>query len=122
MIGYVTLGSLDPEKAATFYDPLLAELGARRLWQFERGIAWGTAPDQPSLGLLKPFDGQEPSVGNGSMVALKVADRAAVERVHAKALALGAPNEGDVGPRGEGFYGGYFRDLEGHKLCVYCVG
>ncbi len=122
MIGYVTLGTQDPEMAAAFYDPLMAVLGGQRLWQFERGIAWGTSPDRPSLGLLKPFDGQEPTIGNGTMVALKVDSPAQVHQVHAKALELGGQNEGDVGPRGEGFYGGYFRDPEGHKLCVFCVG
>ncbi len=42
------------------------------------------------------------------------------EQAHLLALTLGGQNEGDVGPRGEGFYGCYFRDLDGNKLCVYC--
>jgi hypothetical protein len=25
-------------------------------------------------------------------------------------------------PRGDGFYAGYFRDLDGNKLNVFCVG
>jgi len=44
-----------------------------------------------------------------------------VDRVHAKALALGGKDEGPAGPRGEGFYGGYFRDLDGNKLNVFCI-
>ncbi len=84
-------------------------------------MAWGVAHDQPSLGLLTPFNGEAPTVGNGTMVALRVATPELVRKVHAKALELGGQNEGDVGPRGEGFYGGYFRDLEGHKLNVYCT-
>jgi len=31
----------------------------------------------------------------------------------------GASNEGAPGPRGEGFYAGYFRDLEGDKLNAF---
>lgn len=121
MIGYVTLGTANLETASAFYDALMAELGGKRLWQFERGVAWGVAHDQPSLGLLTPFNGEAPTVGNGTMVALRVATPELVRKVHAKALELGGQNEGDVGPRGEGFYGGYFRDLEGHKLNVYCT-
>lgn len=120
MIGYATLGTNDLDRSAAFYDPVLALLGAQRLWAFERGIGWGTEPDQPSLGILKPFDGQPASVGNGTMVALLAPSAEVVEQVHKLALVMGGQNEGDVGPRGEGFYGGYFRDPDGNKLCVYC--
>lgn len=122
MIGYVTLGTNDLPRAAAFYDALLAEIGAKRLMDFGRGYAWGVAMDKPSLGIMKPFDGQPATVGNGVMVALAVKDRDAVARVHAKALALGGTDEGPVGPRGEGFFAGYFRDLDGNKLNVFCLG
>lgn len=120
MIGYVTLGTQDIDRAATFYDPLMGLLGQTRLYAFERGIGWGSTPDKPSLGILKPFDGQPATVGNGTMVALQAANPDEVDQVHLLALTLGGQNEGDVGPRGEGFYGGYFRDLDGNKLCVFC--
>ena len=42
MIGYVTLGTNDLEKAASFYDQLLAEIGASRKMEKEKFIAWGT--------------------------------------------------------------------------------
>lgn len=122
MIGYLTLGSADPVQAAQFFDPLMAELGAKQLWQMPRGIAWGAAFDKPTLALMQPFDGQPPTVGNGTMVAFQVADAATVQRVHAKALALGGSSEGEPGERTKGFYGGYFRSPEGHKFCVYCYG
>lgn len=122
MIGYVTLGTSDLPRAAAFYDALLAELGARRLWEFDRGIAWGTAKDKPSLAVMKPFDGNAATVGNGVMVALVVDSRDKVDRIHARAMALGGKDEGAAGPRGEGFYAGYFRDLDGNKLDVFCMG
>ena len=122
MIGYITLGTNDLPRAAAFYDALLAEVGAKRLMDFGRGIAWGVAMDKASLGVMKPFDGQPATVGNGVMVALVVRSREQVDRVHAKALALGGKDEGPVGPRGEGFYAGYFRDLDGNKLNVFCMG
>jgi len=122
MFGYVTLGTNDLPRATAFYDALLAELGAKRLWESERGIAWGVAMDKPSLGVMKPYDGQPATRGNGTMVALVVDSRAKVDALYAKALALGATDEGPAGPRGEGFYAGYFRDLDGNKLNVFCFG
>lgn len=122
MIGYVTLGTNDLPRAAAFYDALLSEIGAKRLWEFDRGIAWGTAKDKPSLAIMKPYDGKAATVGNGVMVGLAVASREAVDRVYKKALDLGGKDEGPAGPRGEGFYAGYFRDLDGNKLDVFCIG
>ena len=122
MIGYVTLGTNDLQRAAAFYDAVLGEIGAKRLMDFGRGYAWGVAADKPALGIMVPFDGQAATVGNGVMAAIVVDAREKVERVHRKALALGAKDEGAVGPRGEGFYAGYFRDLDGNKLNVFCLG
>lgn len=122
MIGYVTLGTRDLPRAAAFYDALLAEIGARRTMDFGRGIAWGSSAQSPGLGIMLPYDGQPATVGNGVMVALAAPDRATVDRVYAKAMALGAQDEGPAGPRGEGFYAAYFRDLDGNKLNVFCIG
>lgn len=121
MIGYVTFGTNDLPRAAAFYDALLAELGAKRLMEFPNGIVWGTSMTQPSLGLLKPYDGQAATRGNGTMVALVVKTPAQVDAVYAKAMSLGAQDEGPAGPRGDSFYAGYFRDPDGNKLNVFCV-
>ena len=121
MIGYVTLGTNDLPRAVAFYDALLAELGARRLWESERGIAWGVAMDKPSLGVMKPHDGQTATHGNGTMVAFVVKRPEQVDAIYAKAMALGATDEGPAGPRGSGFYAAYFRDPDGNKLNVFCM-
>jgi predicted lactoylglutathione lyase len=71
---------------------------------------------------MKPYDGKPASVGNGVMAAIAVDRRELVDRVYKKAIALGAADEGAAGPRGEGFYAGYFRDLDGNKLNVFCMG
>jgi catechol 2,3-dioxygenase-like lactoylglutathione lyase family enzyme len=122
MIGYVTLGTNDLPRATAFYDALLAEIGAKRLYESDRGIAWGASMDRPSLGVMKPFDGKPATVGNGVMVAIVVDSKDKVDRVHRRALELGGRDEGAVGPRGEGFYAGYFRDPDGNKLNVYYAG
>jgi catechol 2,3-dioxygenase-like lactoylglutathione lyase family enzyme len=121
MIGYVTLGTNDLPRAAAFYDALLAEIGAKRLWTSGGGIAWAVAMDKPGLCVMKPFDGQPATRGNGTMVALVVQRPEQVDALHKKALELGATDEGPAGPRGEGFYAGYFRDLDGNKLNFFCM-
>ena len=122
MIGYVTLGTNDLPRAAAFYDALLGEQGASRLIETERYIFWGVSMQQPSVCLIKPFNGEPATVGNGHMVALVMNSRDKVDSLHAKALALGGSDEGAPGERGDGFYAGYFRDLDGHKLNAFCMG
>ena len=62
------------------------------------------------------------TVGNGVMVALAMKSAADVDRVYAKAIALGATDEGPAGSRGDSFYAGYFRDLDGNKLAAFFMG
>ncbi len=120
MIGYVTLGSNDIEKAAAYYDQLLAEFGAARMMENERVIAWGTSPMAPMLCIIRPFDDQPATVGNGVMVSFYMDNTDKVDSLHKKALELGSQDEGAPGPRGDGsFYGGYFRDMDGNKLCAF---
>ncbi|MEJ8567043.1 VOC family protein [Elongatibacter sediminis] len=122
MIGYVTLGTNDLPRAAAFYDALLGELGARRIMEEDQFIAWGTSMEQPGIAASKPHDGKPATVGNGTMVALAAQTPEQVQQVHARALSLGGADEGAPGPRGEeGFYAGYFRDLDGNKLNVFCI-
>ena len=122
MIGYVTLGTNDLPRAAKYYDTLLGALGAKRFMGDERFIAWAVAPDKPGIGVTKPYDGKAANVGNGMMVALVVPKPADVDRIYGLAMSLGSTDEGPPGPRGDGgFYAGYFRDLDGNKLNVFCI-
>ena len=125
MIGYVTLGTNDLPRAAAFYDALLAELGAKRLMDYGRGYSYGTSMDQPSLGIVIPFDTKPATVGNGVMVGIAAGSRDQVDRIYKKALELGGTDEGTPGLRdegGAGFYVAYFRDLDGNKLDVFFYG
>jgi predicted lactoylglutathione lyase len=122
MIGYVTLGTNDLPRASAFYDALLGEIGAKRMMETEQFIAWTTQPDSPALSVTKPFDKKPATVGNGVMVAIGVDSKAKVDALHRKALQLGAHDEGAPGARGEGFYAGYFRDLDGNKLNFFVIG
>lgn len=121
MIGYVTLGTHDLRRAASFYDALLATLDAKRIMEGDRFIAWGTSMSAPSLGVITPFDGKPASVGNGVMVALALPTPEKVDAFYARAIELGATDEGKPGPRGGAFYAGYFRDPDGNKLNAFCM-
>jgi len=89
MIGYVTMGTNDLARAATFYDAIAAELGVSRMMEFDNFIAWGKEGGGAGIGLTRPFDGNPATVGNGVMVALEARDAEQVQRLHAIALANG---------------------------------
>ncbi len=121
MIGYVTVGTNDLARAATFYDALLQEIGGTRAMEDARYIGWGGGAGSPMLLVMKPFDGKPATVGNGAMVALAAGSQAKVDALYAKAIALGAQDEGAPGNRGGTFYGAYCRDLDGNKLCFFVM-
>ena len=120
MIAYTTIGTNDLPRAAAFYDVLLGEIGAGRAMDFGRFIAYAAAQGGPMFAVCTPWDGQPAVVGNGAMVSLAAENPAAVDRLYAKALELGATDEGAPGVRGGMFYVGYFRDLDGNKLNLFC--
>jgi len=128
MIGYVTVGTNDLDRARAFYDALLGEIGARRVMQFdENGFTlYGTGGRAPGLAVTRPYNGEPAQPGNGTMPALVVDAREKVDKLHARAIELGGSDEGSPGlrtPEGErAFYGAYFRDLDGNKLCVFSIG
>ena len=121
MIGYVTLGTNDFDRAAGFYDELLKEVGAKRTMEMDNFIAWAVNPGEPMICVIKPYDGKEASIGNGVMVAFQVDSPDKVAALHKKALELGGADEGAPGPRGENFYVGYWRDLDGNKLNAFAT-
>ena len=116
MIGYVTLGTNKMDEAAAFYDALLGSLGASRMLESETFIAWTNSPGAPAISIIKPFDGNVATVGNGVMVAIAVDSNEKVDALHAQALELGGTDEGAPGARMDNFYAAYFRDLDGNKL------
>jgi catechol 2,3-dioxygenase-like lactoylglutathione lyase family enzyme len=122
MIGYTVLGVTDLDRARGFYDDLLGLLGAKRVMEVPGGQFYGFKSGA-FFAIRKPFDGNQQHCGNGNMIALNVGTKENVHAMHARALALGGVDEGAPGPReaAAGFYGGYFRDLDGNKLCAYTM-
>lgn len=118
MLGYVTIGTNDIDKACAFYDALLGELGAKQMFGQDRIKFYGDGKG-PMLAVCIPYDENEQHQGNGNMVAIP-APKEKVDQLHAKALELGATCDGPPGERIPNvFYGAYVRDLDGNKLCFY---
>jgi len=85
-------------------------------------VLWATAPDNPGFCIHVPENGKTATIGNGSMTGFTVESPEQVDKLYAKALALGASDEGAAGPRGDsGFYAGYCRDLDGNKFNFFCM-
>jgi catechol 2,3-dioxygenase-like lactoylglutathione lyase family enzyme len=127
MIGYCMLGTNDVARAKAFYDPIVTLLGASVFpsSSSDNRVFYTAGAGAPMFAIGMPYDGKPATVGNGTMVALPASSRAIVDAVHGKALALGGKDEGAPGVRGpnpDGFYGAYFRDPDGNKLCVFRIG
>jgi catechol 2,3-dioxygenase-like lactoylglutathione lyase family enzyme len=126
LIGYTLVGTNDMQRALAFYDALFGAVGVGRIMELPQLAGWGVSWEKPIFGVALPADGQAASAGNGSMVALGQRTRAKVRTLHAKALELGGTDHGAPGVRGRdgsnAFYAAYIRDLDGNKLCFYCVG
>ena len=118
-LSHVSLGTNDFAAAVAFYDKVLAPLGIRRVLDLsEHGaVAYGRA--YPEFWIQAPMDGQPAAPGNGTHVAFLASSPAQVDAFHRAALGAGARDEGAPGPRphyGPEYYGGFVRDLDGHKI------
>ena len=124
MFLYITLGCNDVAAAKAFYDPTLATLGLIRRFEDDAEVGYAAADDvRTRLWITKPFDDSRPaSQGNGTMLALTAASRAAVDAFYAAALAHGGTDDGAPGlrPYGASFYACYVRDPDGNKLSAVC--
>lgn len=124
MISHICIGVSDLERGKTFYAPLMAALGHVLKFSHAGWAGWKPKDsDRPLFLIGTPYNGEAPSPGNGQMIALLAADRKTVDDCHAAAMAAGGRCEGPPGLRPHyhpNYYGAYFRDPDGNKLCVCC--
>ena len=125
MIGYAMVGASDLQRSSDYYDAVLTLLG---LVQIESdstyvGYAPKSAPTEIEFHVTKPFDQKPVIFGNGTMIAFLAESRRAVDLFHSTALENGGTDEGAPGPRpADGtIYYAYARDLDGNKICAFCV-
>ncbi|WP_181703397.1 VOC family protein [Chthonobacter albigriseus] len=126
MFSHIHVGVSDLSRALAFYRSVLGEIGLEtKFVDFDRGWFGFRQPgcDRPLFLVGRPYDGRDPSPGNGHMVALRAPTRAVVDRAYAAALASGGSDEGGPGLRPwyhADYYGAYLRDPDGNKLCICC--
>lgn len=125
MLAYIMVGTNNVKKAAKFYDAALAPLGLVKTGSDSRYIGYGpkNAPKKSQFYVTKPYNKKAATFGNGTMISLVAKSKKAVDGFHAAAIAAGGKDEGKPGPRpaGAGNYAAYVRDLDGNKICAYCV-
>ena len=126
MFSHVFIGVADFDRAMAFYGPVMAALALPLRFRDDQRpwAGWQSVPGPRPLFLVgRPFDDLAPAVGNGQMTAFMASSREMVDQVHAAALAHGGTCEGPPGLRPQyhqHYYGAYFRDPDGNKLCVVC--
>ena len=119
---YVTIGTNDLAKAKIFYDALFEGLGASSFPPNDRSFFWRIKGDDTIFAVFLPYDGELATAGNGNMTGISFETTEEVDAMYAKAMELGAANEGEPGQRVPTFYGAYVRDLDGNKLTFYKMG
>lgn len=122
MLSYCTVGSNRLADAKTFYDALLGSAGITPMFEHPSGGRVYGKDGSFIFSVLGPYDGKPASVGNGSMFAFRFDTPQEVDAFHAKALSLGGTDEGAPADRAPKMYFSYFRDLDGNKLCAFCIG
>jgi catechol 2,3-dioxygenase-like lactoylglutathione lyase family enzyme len=126
MFSHIFVGVSDFQRALAFYRAVLPRLGLEeRFCEESRPWAgWQSAGSQRPLFLFgKPYGGGAHEPGNGQMAAFLAPRRAVVDDVYSVALSHGGNSEGAPGLRPEytpTYYGAYFKDTEGNKICVAC--
>ena len=122
LVAYTMIGTNDFARAMALYTPVMDMLGAKKIGAYSTDTrTWFGRDGAGMLAVGAPGDGKLATAGNGTMVALSASDTTMVAAAHAKALELGASDEGAAGPRGPGFYGAYFRDFDGNKICIFTI-
>ncbi|WP_312793736.1 VOC family protein [Tianweitania sp.] len=122
MFSHTTVGTADVETARRFYEPWLRVLGLEIKFADANWLGWKSpSSDRPLFLVTRPYDGQPVSTGNGQMIAFLAERRSDVDRCHGLAIEHAGRCEGKPGLRPAyhpNYYGAYFRDLDGNKLCV----
>lgn len=124
MLHHLSLGVVDIEAAACFYDAVLQPLGQARVWSDLRpggtgqAVGYGPPGGGDRLALKQVAPGAAVA-GPGCHLAFAAASPQAVEAFHAAALRAGGSDHGAPGWRpqyGEGYFAAFVIDPEGHHL------
>ena len=117
---YSTIGTNNKKAAEEFYDELLSLINAKKFPANDRITMWMSPEDNSViLAIAVPYNGEKATFGNGSMKGIALDSKEAVDEMYAKAISLGAKDDGEPGQRAGAFYGAYIYDLDGNKLTFF---
>lgn len=120
MISHLTLGTNNLSLAVQYYDQLLGLINARQVARTDDVVFYEFPDSVTRLAITRPQNGEAATFGNGTMLALKVANEELVKEIYQLAIDLNSKCEGEPGPRSNGaYFAAYFRDPDGNKLAVF---
>jgi catechol 2,3-dioxygenase-like lactoylglutathione lyase family enzyme len=124
MIDHVSIPVADLERAAAFYDAVLATIGLQRRKQRPGAIGYGPETTAaPTFWILARSAEGSASPGLGLHVSFHARQRSSVDAFHETALRCGGQDAGKPGLRPEytmPFYGAFVVDLDGFKIEAVC--
>jgi len=124
VFSHVFIGVGEFDQALRFYSALMKVLDLElRFCEPEKPWAgWhGPGRSRPLFVIGTPYNGQPHDPGNGQTIAFAACDRATVRACYHAALQHGGTCDGPPGLRPHyhaHYYGAYFRDPDGNKICV----
>ena len=128
MIGYVTLGTNNPQASIAFYDAVLVPMGMVRKFAQDNGWTGYGLEDTPDADvevcICPPFNGEAATAGNGTMIAFRALNKEQVDTAWQAGMNNGGLDEGQPGFRpadSTHFYGAYLRDPAGNKICLFSL-
>ena len=121
MFAFVTIGTNDLKSSAKFYDEILLPLDIVQVDSDEGYVGYANInyPEQIELYIMKPYNKEAASIGNGTMITFLADSKRIVDQFHAIGLENGGIDEGSPGPRHVEYYYSYLRDLDGNKICAF---
>lgn len=124
MLDHASIPVADLNRAAAFYDAVLATLGLQRRKERPGAIGYGpTARPAPVFWILAQGGERGANPGAGLHLSFQAPDRSSVDAFHQAALRCGGMDAGKPGLRPQytvPFYGAFVLDLDGFKIEAVC--
>jgi catechol 2,3-dioxygenase-like lactoylglutathione lyase family enzyme len=117
MIDHISLGVADLDRAARFYEPVLAALGLSCLVTRPGTVGFGKSYPEFWINLRTGM--AKVPAESGTHICLRARTTAEVDAFHAAALAAGGTSDGAPGLRPHDrvkYYAAFVLDLDGHRV------
>jgi len=120
--GFMMVGTNNLTDSEKFYNAILLPLDLSQVLTTERYIGYAKKdnPEEIEFYITKPVNKKSATYGNGTQISFLVDTKKKVNEFHMIGIKNGGTNEGSPGIR-LGDYYAYIRDLDGNKICAYCI-